>query len=220
MRFAVVDGLRVEPQPKLQGVCPGCGEKVIAKCGNHVIWHWAHAYRKHCDQWWEAETEWHRRWKMQFPSEWQEVPLVDGATNELHIADVRTPAELVIEFQHSTIDPSEVQARQNFYQKMIWVVDGCKNDHDRFNFSNMRSRPNNAGIAQFQWFGRSMLFARWHTTKPVFIDFGEEHGFWRILRFDPTTKKGLAGLVDKAAFVELASSGTTDFNSVGGPAST
>ena len=53
----------------------------------------------------------------------------------------------------------------------------------------------------------------------MFIDFGPEHGFWRILRFDPKTKRGLAGACDIPAFVELASSGTTDFSSVGGPAS-
>jgi competence protein CoiA len=143
----------------------------------------------------------------------------DGQTGERHIADVRTSGGLVIEFQRSSIDPAEVQARQAFYQKMIWVVDGCRNDTDRFYFSMMRSRPGEDGIAGFQCYGRSKLFARWHTTKPVFIDFGPEHGFWRILRYDPKAKKGLAGLVNVTGFVELASSGTTDFSSNGGPAS-
>lgn len=83
----------------------------------------------------------------------------------------------------------------------------------------MRSRPNEDGIAHFKWFGRSTLFKRWHTTKPVFIDFGPEHGFWRVLRFDPNAKSGVAGIVNIDSFVQLASSGTSDFSSVGGPAS-
>lgn len=219
MRFALLDGQRIEATPKLRASCPGCGAEVVSKCGKHIIWHWAHLSRTHCDPWWETETEWHRAWKNRFPQEWQEIPAHDDASGELHIADVKTPSGLVIEFQHSTIDPVEVSARECFYKTMIWVVDGCKNDADRFNFSNMRGRPNQNGIAAFHWFGKSTLFKRWHTTKPVFIDFGPEHGFWRILRFDPKTKQGLAACVNIDGFVQLGSSGSTDFSSVGGPAS-
>jgi competence protein CoiA len=202
------------------GSAQGSGAEVTAKCGRAVVWHWAHLSSTHCDHWWEPETVWHRTWKDRFEKSWQEVPLRDPLTGELHVADVRTPAGLVIEFQHSTIKPEEVSAREAFYQSMIWVVDGCKNFSDPFNFSNMRSRltPGN-GIADFRWFGGGSLFKRWHTTKPVFIDFGEQHGFWRILRFDPATKSGRAGVVDIASFVALASSGTTDFSAAGGPAS-
>lgn len=219
MRFAILDGRRIEATPKLRAFCPGCGAEVVSKCGKHITWHWAHLSRTHCDPWWETETEWHRAWKNRFPQEWQEIPAQDDASGELHIADVKTPSGLVIEFQRSTIHPEEVRAREAFYKSMIWVVDGCKNDADRFNFSNMRGPPNQDGRAAFHWFGKSTLFKRWHTTKLVFIDFGPEHGFWRILRFDPKTKQGLAGYVDIDGFVQLASSGSTNFSSVGGPAS-
>lgn len=219
MKFALISQQRVEAQPKLRAMCPACGSEVIAKCGQHIVWHWAHASRSHCDQWWESETDWHREWKNRFPTEWQEVPTVDAQSGELHIADVKTAANLVIEFQRSTIHPDEVRARENFYDRMIWVVDGRKNEFDQVNFRNMRSSPNADGIAQFQWFGRSKLFSRWHTLKPVFIDFGPGYGFWRILRFDPQTKRGLAGICDIAGFVALASSGSTDFSANGGPAS-
>jgi competence protein CoiA len=219
MRFAVLDGVRVEASPKLHAHCPGCGSEVVAKCGKHVSWHWSHLSREHCDPWWENESEWHRSWKDRFPQSWQEVPCKDTTTGEWHFADVKTPSGLVIEFQRSAIHPEEMKSREVFYRSMIWVVDGCKSDADRFNFSNMRSRPNSDGIAHFNWFGRSKLFERWHTTKPVFIDFGLEHGFWRILRFDLKERRGMAGLVNVEGFVQLASSGTTDFSSVGGPAS-
>lgn len=219
MRFALIEGNKVEAQPKLRAICSGCGDEVVAKCGKHVSWHWSHLSRKHCDPWWENESEWHRNWKSLFPNAWQEIRCQDIKTNEWHIADVKTTAGLVIEFQSSSIHPDEVKSREAFHRSMIWVVDGCRNYADRFNFSNMRSRLNKDGIANFNWYGRSMLFKRWYTTKPVFIDFGSEHGFWRILRFDPKSKSGLAGLVDIDGFVQLACSGNTDFSSIGGPAS-
>lgn len=219
MRFALLEGRRVEASPKLRALCPGCGAEVVSKCGKHITWHWSHTSRRHCDPWWEQETEWHRAWKNRFPQDWQEIPARDGGTGEQHIADVKTPSGLVIEFQHSTINPEEVSAREAFYKTMVWVVDGCKGDADRFNFSNMREAPNQDGLARFHLFGKSTLFKRWHTAKPVFVDFGPGHGFWRILRFDPKTKRGVAGLVHVDAFVQAASSGATDFSSGGGPAS-
>lgn len=79
-----------------------------------------------CNQWWESETDWHRDWKNRFPTEWQEAPMIDARTKERHIADAKTAANLVIEFQRSSIRPDEVRARENFDGKMIWVVDGQK----------------------------------------------------------------------------------------------
>jgi competence protein CoiA len=219
MKFAIVGGKRTEPTPKTRGTCPKCCGKVIAKCGRQLVWHWAHKAVAHCDPWWESETEWHRQWKDRFPSDWQEVVLVDQKTDERHVADVRTTGGLVIEFQRSSIEPREVAARESFYRTMIWIIDGRKNDADRYNFSNMRSRPDKDGLVNFKWHGRSKLFAKWHTLKPIFIDFGPEHGFWRILRFNPDTKAGLASLVNIDGFVSLAISGTTDFSASGGPAS-
>lgn len=218
MRFAFMNGRRVEPQPGLHGECPGCREAVIAKCGKFVGWHWAHKASTHCDKWWEPETAWHRRWKDRFPTDWQEVPLRDPASGELHIADVRTPEGLVLEFQRSTIKPEEVRARETFYRNMVWVVDGCRSDFDRFNFSNGLARLDAQGVAQFRWIGRGSLLSKWHTTIPVFIDFGD-HGFWRIIRYDPAVKSGLALAVNPDAFASHVSSGTANFLQGGGPAS-
>jgi competence protein CoiA len=220
MKFAIVGGERAEPKPRIRGSCPRCEEETVAKCGKHVVWHWAHKSRVHCDTWWEPETEWHRQWKNRFSTEWQEIILVDERTGERHIADVRTPGGLVIEFQRSAITHGEVKSRESFYGTMIWVIDGCKSDLDKDHFAMSRSSPDADGLADFRWYGRGQLFARWYTFKPVFVDFGSRQGFWRILRYDPKTKKGLAGLVNIDAFVELASSGRSDFSANGGPAST
>ena len=84
---------------------------------------------------WEPETEWHRAWKNNFPAECQEFIQHDGQSGEKHIADVRTPHGLVIEFQHSPLDPRERAARERFHGNMVWVVDGTrlKRDYPRFN---------------------------------------------------------------------------------------
>ena len=133
MNYATSAKTRVQPSPGASGICQCCGSALIAKCGTHKVWHWAHKSKQHCDHWWENETQWHRDWKNHFPQDWQEVVHVadDG---EKHIADVKTPSGLVIEFQHSYIAPEEITARESFYQNMIWIVDGrrLKNDLKRF----------------------------------------------------------------------------------------
>ena len=128
MKFALVDGGRREPEPGIVGTCPGCGEEVTPKCGTVRVWHWAHKVRM-CDPWWEPETEWHRTWKNMFPVSWQEAPM-RAPNGELHIADLRTPSGLVIEFQHSAIKPPERAARETFYQNMLWIVDGTRLKRD------------------------------------------------------------------------------------------
>lgn len=134
MRFAIIDGTREEAKHGLKGFCPGCFQPVTAKCGERRVHHWAHSRNSMCDSWWEPETEWHRVWKNNFPNEWQEFFFRDEITNEKHIADIRTPDEIIVEFQHSHITPDERSSRETFYKNMIWVVDGTrlKRDFPRF----------------------------------------------------------------------------------------
>jgi hypothetical protein len=134
MKFALVCGKRTEAIKGAQGICPGCGSGLVARCGTIKVNHWAHKGNRNCDPWWEPETEWHRSWKNNFPAEWQEIVLHDEHTNEKHIADVRTSYGFVIEFQHSHIDPEERTSRENFYKNMVWIVDGTrlKRDYPRF----------------------------------------------------------------------------------------
>jgi len=134
MRFALINNERVEAAPNLKGLCPVCAQPVIAKCGTQRIWHWAHRGKIVCDRWRETETQWHRAWKDKFPRECQEIIQYDPSSGEKHIADVRTDHGLVIEFQHSHLDPHERAARERFYGNMVWVVDGSrlKKDYSRF----------------------------------------------------------------------------------------
>lgn len=125
MKFALVNGKRVEAN--ISGdiaLCPFCEKPVRAYCGPIKVHHWKHVELELCDSWFEPETDWHRKWKNFFDHESQEVIKRDPITNEKHIADVYLPRlDLVIEFQHSSIALNELKAREDFYKKMIWVVD-------------------------------------------------------------------------------------------------
>ena len=125
------------------------------------------------------ETQWHRDWKNQFPKEWQEVVHIadDG---EKHIADIKTPEGLVIEFQHSSIKSEEVDARDAFYKDIIWVVDGSrlKRDQERARHFNWRSFENDGyDIAE-----PSFLPKNWtNRSVPVFFDFGIDTWLYRLI---------------------------------------
>lgn len=174
MKFALVNNIRTEATKGAKGICQGCGSELIAKCGDIKLHHWAHKRNHKCDQWWEPETEWHRSWKNNYPDDWQEIPLPDEQTGEVHIADVHTSHDLVIEFQHSHIDPQERAAREKFYKNMAWVVDGTrlKRDYPRF----LKRRKNllktdKKGIYLFDY-PDELFSENWlHSTVPVVFDF-------------------------------------------------
>jgi competence protein CoiA len=204
MRFAIVDGNKSEPAPKLRGVCSHCESEMIAKCGRVKVWHWAHKGRPPCDPWWESETQWHRDWKNCFPSEWQEVSHLDPTTGEIHIADVKNPLGLVIEFQHSPIKPEELKSREQFYGQMIWVVNGLRGELDEGWFNMGLSGPiqKNPLAYQVQWFGQSHLLHNWSlATAKVYLDFGKDH-LWRLVLFDHKRKIGAVSPIAKTAFIE------------------
>ncbi len=129
MEIALVDGVRSPPLPGVLGHCQPCGAPMVAKCGEQLVWHWAHRGRRVCDPWWENEGEWHRAWKEHFPSEWHEFVQHDNL-GEKHIADVRLPSGLVIELQHSAMPLDEMRSREAFYGNMLWIVDAGPFKHN------------------------------------------------------------------------------------------
>jgi competence protein CoiA len=182
MKFALVNNERKEPQPNLEGICLSCGSPMVARCGEVRIKHWAHKGIRRCDPWWENETEWHRNWKNQFSSDWQEI--VHHAENgEKHIADVKTKEDWIIEFQHSYIKPEERRSREAFYQKLIWVVDGNRRlgDKKRF-FGILGDSLFNKNYPELKsTFPEGALLRDWIQSKThVFFDFGEEDLWWLL----------------------------------------
>ncbi len=129
MKFALVNNQRQEATPKTKGICPVCNTTVISKCGSKKAHHWAHETKQDCkNDRWETEGPWHRKWKNKFPIEWQEQITI--VNNEKNVADIKTPQNLVIEFQHSSIAPDEQKSREKAYDNMIWVVDGTRLKYD------------------------------------------------------------------------------------------
>jgi competence protein CoiA len=199
MQFALVENVASEPAPGVKGICRNCGMPMVAKCGQHKVWHWAHKSRMHCDPWWESETEWHREWKNKFPKDWHESVHFDLSTGEKHIADVKTDQGLILEFQHSVMKPEELTSREKFYDNMVWIVDGCRGELDAAHFGlSLGGRISESPVAHsLQWYGRSKLFENWmQATKPVFIDFGQNN-LWRLVMFNPSTKKGVLGPIGR-----------------------
>src|SRR6516225_4737368 len=148
---------------------------MIARCGEHNVWHWAHVGTRICDHWWGPETEWHRAWKNQFPEDCQEV--IHQSDGEKHIADVKTDRGIVIEFQHSFLHRDERESREKFYQNMVWVVDGLRRVRDRKRFfaslkerSLLKAKPLTFSLSS----NEGALLRDWVDSRnPVFFDFGD-----------------------------------------------
>ena len=135
------EGKRIGPERNQHALCPGCRASVISKCGNINIWHWAHVSGQECDPWYEAETRWHINWKMQFEESCREV--VMGTRR----ADIRATRKImsvpyVIELQHSPIEFAEIIEREDFYGRMVWLLDG-NGFKDHFEFG--RAKKANGG---------------------------------------------------------------------------
>ncbi len=173
MKFALVGGERREAGPGLSAACPVCAAAMIAKCGDIKVRHWAHRSTSDCDHWWEPETEWHRAWKNNFPNEWQEI-IHTSKTGEAHIADVMTDGGVVLEFQHSFLQPAERQSREQFYPKMVWLVDGTRRKRDRKQFfGSLRGPMFGQSPIYSASINESALLRDWGAScAPVYFDFG------------------------------------------------
>ena len=207
-QFALVNGKRTKPSPKLRGIHEFCESEMTSVCGKRA-WHWRHLRKRTCDPWWENQTEWHIEWKDRFPEDWQEVTAYDETSGEKHIADVKTPADLVVEIQHSTISPEERESREAFYGDMVWVVDGNRNETDYAYFTmhlSLDASNKNPFQYQLKWYGPSKFLHRWAPTdKPVYVDFGSSN-MWRIISFDAESGTACVFQMPKDKFIELCHS--------------
>jgi hypothetical protein len=155
-----INGNRIEAEPNVKGFCPVCKSDVISKCGDLVIWHFAHKSLQDCDDWYEPESDWHRMWKAKFPVENREV--VIGR----HRADVQKDNGTVIELQNSHISVATMQEREEFYGNMIWIVNGA-DFVERFSIG---VQDKKTGLFRFNWSHCHKVWS--YATKPVLIDLG------------------------------------------------
>jgi hypothetical protein len=209
MQYADIEGnVRREAQPGLVGKCPDCGDVMVAKCGQHRVWHWAHWKSKDCDPWWEPETEWHRSWKNQFPVAWQEIGH-NAQSGERHRADVKTDSGPVLEFQYSALSEAERVSREQFYTRLVWVVHAVRRLRDRKKFfALLRPLRVASGVSTYTIHRDdcSALLRDWGKSRaPVYFDFGEtEQGdspLWRLYPFNGDVSAYVTPIV-RAEFVK------------------
>jgi competence protein CoiA len=205
MKYSLVNGERREAEKGLSGICIGCEQPMVPKCGLVKVKHWAHKSKCKCDHWWENETEWHRNWKDHFPDECQEVRL-RAENGEWHFADVRTAQGWVLEFQNSPISDEERDARNAFYRTIVWVVNGSrlKRDRDRFfkTIENGIKICDNPQVIKI-FLSESSLVEKWSKSKaPVFFDFGDESLLWCLY---PTNSNqwGFVSPIKKVDFISF-----------------
>lgn len=126
MQYSNVNGSKTLPFPKGKGTCEICVADTIAKCGEKIMWHWAHKSKKDCDPWWENETEWHRNWKERFPENFREIVHKCELTGERHRADIKSDKGIILEIQNSPISLEELRSREEFYKNLVWIVNADK----------------------------------------------------------------------------------------------
>ncbi len=154
MIWATKNNKRILSKPKQKAFCPLCKGKVISKCGSINIWHWAHKSNFECDSFGEPESRWHLDWKNKFPKECQEF--IIGK----HRADIRTKDRLIIELQNSSLSSEEIQEREMYYKKMIWILNGNTIARNITYFTR---------AYKWKWFPKSWFSSQ----KKVFVDRGE-----------------------------------------------
>lgn len=208
MKFAMVDKVKSEPRKGLCGVCLCCEKLVIAKCGQKKIHHWSHKGKLECDPWWENETEWHRNWKGHFPVDWQEVVHVDESSGERHIADVKTDQEWVIEFQHSFLKPEERKSRNEFYKKLVWVVDGKRLKRNEEEIKHVMDDGVQLGFTRRISPDNCSLLRDWNSNHAVLFDFGRDE----LLVLLPQCHDGMLYVFpfSKSEFIEIFLNGATE----------
>lgn len=162
---------------------PFSGYPVTPKArGNTALWYAAEAPT---DPWMLPYTEWAMQWRLKFPKEMVEVILKDG-TGIKHVADVYTTAGQVLKFQHRFLTIVEMRQREQFFNKMIWVLNAALWDFD------IVSRPTHycdvngehlelPAAEGFEWIRYSTTRSKviFQSCKcPVLLDLGGAHLHW------------------------------------------
>lgn len=175
-----INGERILPTKDTEARCFGCGSLMIAKMGVIMSHHWAHLTKVECDEWMENEGEWHLGWKKKctmFPD--IEVEKFIKKENVWHFADVYFKNKsTIIELQYSSISVEDIQKREEFYGKMIWLFD-CRDAHneERLCISEQSYGHN------FSWKRPKKTIG--YANKPIFFDLGDN----RILQVKKKTVK-------------------------------
>ena len=102
--------------------CPA-GHKLYPKKGGIKIHHFAHFSGQKCDPWRQGMTNWHSTWQ-EIVKDKNNLEVIMEREGNIHIADIfNSVTNTDIEIQHSPISQKNIQEREKFYKKMIWIFD-------------------------------------------------------------------------------------------------
>lgn len=118
---------------------------------------------------------------------------------------MKTDRGLVLEFQHSFLPHDEREAREKFYQKMVWVIDGLRRKRDMAQFAASLDAGTvvlrKPAIVSVLW-KKGALLRDWGASRvPVYFDFGKPT-LWRL---NPSGSHGRAYLspMQKTEFLHI-----------------
>ncbi len=171
MIVAMLDGKLARAIAGSRAACPECKNSVYARIPDGAIRHWAHmpladGELRDCSNDAGEMTEWHREWQdLRSDPECIEV-FRDGFR-----ADAINEADTVVEFQHSSISPAKIAAREEHWGRGVWVLDGTDADGER-RVAVLRKpgQPPEDPWCRYRWphSPRLLFQAKW----PCWIDLG------------------------------------------------
>ncbi len=215
MHFALLNGVRVEPEKGLEGaICPICNQPVRARCGEVRVKHWAHKSVIDCDPWKESETTWHREWKNRFGDLQEQMHEDDGVQ---HMADVKTSDGTIVEFRRCSMGAEGLRTREAFFGKsMFWVVDCTTESKKRRFYDNLScARKMDFCVNGTEVWSLSdpvRVFPRsWAESRRfVFFDYGEPQ-LWCLFPRNEKARWGVFMRVSKDGFVAMVKDGHAKF---------
>lgn len=189
--FYAVDraGNRCEPSPGASAVCPSCGARMVAKCGQLVEHHWAHYRTADCDDWSGRDSGWRHEWVSAAREENREV-VVNGRR-----ADLLMPDGIVVVLQQGSLAAEMVAAKEVHFDRMVWLLD----EREAYAKGNMLFRHGKTReYTTFRW-KRARRSAS-YCKKPVFLDLGEGLVLWLKEIYPDSPVGGWGYFIDRQAF--------------------
>lgn len=188
-----LDGEKIKASPGKLALCPICDAPVQAKCGEIKIWHWSHQSLEDCDAWSEGESKWHLGWKDNFSPKDCEVKIGN------HRADIKK-GKTIIELQNSPISVNEIQEREKFYGRMVWLF-----NKQECQGLEIRSFDCNYPYASFRWKHPTRSIG--YCKAPTFLDLGWSQGshriFWLHFMGADTPCGGWGYIIEKSLFLKM-----------------
>lgn len=155
--YGYSDNDKVRAKPQTTATCATCNSELTPKCGEINIWHWAHKTKEDCDDWRGEETLWHIKWKLLVKPENTEVVIQN------HRADIYT-GKIYIELQNSSISVEDIEDREGFYDKLLWIFNVEKSVHN----ISITKRENYVTF-RWKWGWRKLLYVK----ELLFLDLGK-----------------------------------------------